>query len=53
LIEGSIIAAALEDLTACRRIVLRLCQYYQSIGDKEKEQERREQLAALGHEGSI
>jgi tetratricopeptide (TPR) repeat protein len=47
LTDASVIAAALEDLPACRSIVLRLCQYYQSIGAHEKEQERREQLAAL------
>ena len=47
LIDASVIAAALEDLTACRSIILRLCQYYQSTGARDKEQERREQLAAL------
>ena len=53
LVDASVIAAALEDLTACRGIVLRLCQYYQSIGARDKERERREQLAALGHEGAV
>ena len=53
LTDASVIAAALEDLPACRSIVLRLCQYYQSIGARDKERERCEQLVALDHQGSV
>jgi len=45
---GAVIAAQLEDLSQCRSLVERLQQLYAVTGQVLKEQERREQLAALG-----
>jgi tetratricopeptide (TPR) repeat protein len=46
--DGSVIAAALEELELCRRLVARLHQYYVETGQHARARERREQLDALG-----
>jgi tetratricopeptide (TPR) repeat protein len=46
--DGSVIAAQLEEIELCRRLVARLRQHYEETGQHAKERERREQLAALG-----
>jgi tetratricopeptide (TPR) repeat protein len=46
--DGSVIAAQLEELDLCRRLVARLRQHYAETGQVVQERERRDQLAALG-----
>jgi Tfp pilus assembly protein PilF len=52
-IDGSVIAAQLEDVALCRSNVERLAQHYAETGRRRDEYERREQLASLSASGSI
>lgn len=47
-IEGSILAAQLQEVAACRGFVRRLWHHYRQTGQVEAERERRAQLEALG-----
>jgi len=51
-IDGSVIAAQLEDVALCRSNVDRLRQHYAETGRVNEEYERRRQLAALSAPGS-
>ncbi|MBR0655531.1 tetratricopeptide repeat protein [Plastoroseomonas arctica] len=52
-IGGSVLAAQLEDVPACRGLVLRLARHYRETGQVEAARERRDQLVDLGHAGPI
>lgn len=51
--DGSVLAAQMQDVAACRGLVLRLFRHYRDSGQVEAARERHAQLVDLGHTGPL